>query len=417
MPQLLTSIVVSACLGALVGLIRQWRDQENKGDEIDLGGVRTYTFWAMLGCVGAVASDQTSPLLLAVVFAVVGAQQIAAKYHAAASAQPGGTTFASTLLTVLVGSLVFWDEIPAAVVVAATTMVMLGSKQPLHAWTRAFTRHDVRATLQFVAITGVILPLVPNRDMGPFDAFNPFSTWMMVVLISGLGFGGYLAMRILGPGAGIVASSLLGGLASSTASTLAFSRRSREEPERSGQYALAVVVACTVMLPRVLLAIAFVNQDLAAQLTLPFAVMALPGIVYAIWLGWWRRADRSQGALSRLKNPLGLSTAIKFGLLYAIIAFLVKAAPQLGLSGNLLPLSFVSGLTDMDAISLSIAQNQTGDAGVGRLAVQAVIVAAIANTLLKAGFAVALGSPGVRVRTALALGATAAAGVLALWVW
>jgi uncharacterized membrane protein (DUF4010 family) len=417
MPSLLTAIVVSACLGALVGLIRQWSDQATKGDEIDFGGVRTYTFWGMLGCVGALASDQSSPLLLAVVFAVVGAQQIVAKYHAASAAQPGGTTFASTLLTVLAGSLVYWGEVAAAVVVAATTMVMLGSKQKLHAWTRAFTRHDVRATLQFVAITGVILPLVPHRDLGPFGAFNPFSTWMMVVLISGLGFGGYIAMRILGPGTGIIASSLLGGLASSTASTLAFSRRSREEPERSAQYALAVIVACTVMLPRVLVAIAFVNPDFAVQLTPPFAVMALPGTVYAVWMGWLRHSDEPQGALSRLKNPLGLRTAIKFGLLYALIAFLVKAAPQLGLAGRILPLSFVSGLTDMDAISLSIAQGPGAGEATASVALHAVIVAAIANTLLKAGFAVTLGSAGVRLRILLVLGLTAAAGGLALWLW
>lgn len=413
MPPLLTAIVVSACLGALVGLIRQWSDQTEKTSEVDLGGVRTFTFLAMLGCVGAFASQQTSTVLLAVVLLLVGAQQIAARTLAAVAVRPGGTTFASALLTVLAGSLVYWNELPAAVLLAATTMVLVGSKQSLHAWTRAFTKDDIRGTLQFVAITGVILPLVPNRDMGPFLGFNPFATWMMVVLISGLGFAGYIAMRMLGASAGILATSLLGGLASSTASTLAFTRRSREEPGAAEHYALAVVVACTVMLPRVAVASAIINPDFAVTLIAPFAIMAAPGIAYALWVWWQRRPGKTQGEMVQLRNPLGLITAIKFAVLYAVIALLVKAAPQFGLAHSLLPLSFVSGLTDMDAITLSIARNLGGETP-WRVATQAVILAAVSNTLLKAGLAVALGSPGLRTRVALVLGCTMLAGVGAM---
>ncbi|WP_044892388.1 MgtC/SapB family protein [Opitutus terrae] len=412
MPPLLIAIVASACLGALVGLIRQWSDQSAKAADVDFGGVRTFTFWAMLGCVGAFASEQTSPVLLAVVFLLVGTQQIVAKFNAPPGARPGGTTFASTLLTVLAGSLVYWQELPGAVLVAATTMVLVGSKQPLHAWTRAFTQDDIRGTLQFVAITGVILPLVPNRAMGPFDAFNPFSTWLMVVLISGLGFAGYIAIRMLGTGAGIVATSLFGGLASSTASTLAFSRRSKTDPALSQHYALAVIIACTVMLPRVVVVIAFINREFAQRLVLPLSLMAVPGVLYAALVWWRRRPGKVHGDPVALRNPLGLSTAIKFAVLYAVIAFLVKAAPQLGLTKGLLPLSFVSGLTDMDAISLSIAQMR--DATPQDLAVRAVTLAAVSNTLLKAGLAISIGSPGIRWRIALVLGLTAAVGVAAM---
>ena len=415
MSPLLTAIVASACLGALVGLIRQWSDQTSSEGAVDFGGVRTYTFWAMLGCVGAYASEQTTVAVLAVVVGLVGAQQIISRANAPTGSRSGGTTFASTLLTLLAGCLVYWEQLPAAVLVAATTMVLLGSKQPLHAWTRAFTKSDIRGTLQFVAITGVILPLVPNRDLGPFGGFNPFSTWLMVVLISGLGFAGYLAMRMLGANAGIMATSLLGGLASSTASTLAFSRRSREEPQRSTQYALAVVVACTVMLPRVIVATAVIDGTLAIALIPPLLIMAVPGVLFAFWV--WRRekAGKAKGDLVRLRNPLGLMTAIKFAVIYAVIAFLVKAAPQLGLTQSLLPLSFVSGLTDMDAISLSIAQSRHAEATPLELATRAVVLAAIANTLLKAGMAMALGSPQLRRPIAIALGGTALAG--GGWLW
>ena len=418
MPPILTAIIVSACLGALVGLIRQWSsDQSSPGGEIDLGGVRTYTFWAMLGAIAAFLGEKHAPALLAVVIALVGLQQLASLHRVPPTQHTGGTTFASALLTLMVGALVYWGYRQSAVLVAATTMVMLGMKQTLHAWTRAFKIEDIRATLQFVAITGVILPLVPDRNFGPFDAFNPFSTWLMVILISGLGFVGYIAMRMLGARAGILLTSLLGGLASSTASTLAFARRSKVEPALSAHYALAVVTACSVMLPRVVITVGVLNPDLALTLIAPLALMTLPAICYGLWLWFARRPAAGSVEAPSLTNPLSLATAIKFALLYALIGLLVKAATQLDLlQSGLLPLSFVSGLTDMDAISLSMAGSQTTGQVPLLLATKAVIVAAVGNSILKAGLAISLGSAALRREVALVLGATAACGLASLWL-
>ena len=183
---------------------------------------------------------------------------------------------------------------------------------------------------------------MPDRSLGPFGAFNPFSTWLMVVLISGLGFAGYVAIRLMGPRAGILLMGVFGGLASSTASTLAFSRRSREEPDLAEHYSLAVVAACTIMLPRVLVAIGFVNPDFAATLVEPFALMALPGVLFVAWVWWHRRPAPRVGDTPKLGNPLGLLTAIKFAALYAAIAFLVRIFREQGWTEGLLPLSFAS---------------------------------------------------------------------------
>lgn len=416
-PPLLAPIVASAGLGALIGLIRQWSDQSSPEGSIDLAGVRTYTFWSMLGCLGAYFNDTYSPAVLPLVLTLVGAHQIVALSRVTMPKPPGGTTFASMLLTLFVGALVFWHHYQAAALVAATTMLMIGLKQPLHAWTRTFKAEDIRAMLQFAAITGVILPLVPNRDFGPFAAFNPYSIWLMVVLISGLGFTGYIAMRFFGERAGILLTSLLGGLASSTASTLAFSRRSREAPALSAHFSLAVVIACSVMLPRVLIATSVLDRELAGALLLPFGLMLLPAVLYGLWRSFTRQAATAPQEVPTLANPLSLKTAIKFALLYGLISFLVKAATQLDLlQHGLLPLSFVSGLTDMDAISLSMAKNHASDAVPLTLAARAVIVAAIANSLLKAGFALSLGSPALKREVTLVLGATAAAGVASLWL-
>lgn len=416
MSSLLGYIAVSACLGALIGLIRQWGEQtDGQKDPGDFAGVRTHTLWAVLGCLGMAASLEFTPLAFPAVLLAISAHLIAQRVKGNPDEAPGSTSFAAALLTLFSGALVVWDETKSAVLVAATTMVMLGAKHAIHGWTRAVTQADIRATLQFVAISGVILPLVPHRDLGPYGAFNPYSTWLMVVLICGLGFAGYVAIRLIGARAGILLMGVLGGLASSTATTLAFSRRSKESPDLAAHYALAVAAACTVMLPRVLVAVGLLNRDLAVALIVPFAIMALPGIVYALWRWLRGRREKSEGDAPALGNPLSLATAIKFAALYSIIAFLVKIVRAQGWTEGLLPLSFVSGLTDVDAISLSVARDIGSGTADFTLAVQAVILAAIANTLLKAGMAIALGSPGLKVRIAALLGTTAALGAATLF--
>ena len=412
-PPLLGPIFASAGLGALIGLIRQWSEQTEHADRAGFGGVRTHTFWAILGCLAAVGSRDFTPLAFPIVIAVVAIHLVFAP-RSEKSASPGSTSFAASLLTLFIGALVAWDRTQTAVVVAALTMVLLGLKQPIHAWTRAFTPADIGGTLQFVAITGVVLPLVPDRPFGPLNAFNPYSTWLMVVLISGLGFVGYIAMRLLGTRAGILVTSLLGGLASSTASTLAFSRRSREDPALSSDYAFAVVVACTVMLPRVAIVVFLLSPELGLRIAPALGAMALPAIAYAVFHLWsGRGGDRGSVASPGVANPLGLFTAIKFALLYAVIAFLVKAATHLGWQSSLLPLSFISGLTDMDAIALSMTNNQRAGTVALELAARAIVIAAIANSLLKAGLAAGLGSPQLRNRAGATLLATAAVGALA----
>ena len=407
-------MVISGCLGALIGLIRQWSEQSSSpAGTDDFGGVRTYTLWALVGSVSAYASREHTPLALPVVIAVLGVLQVFFR----ANGQPtGNTRFASFLVTLLVGALLAWEQRQAAVLLAAVTMVIVGVKQPLHEWTRHFTPQDIRGTLQFVAITGVILPLVPNKTFGPYDGFNPYSTWLMVILISGLGFTGYIAMRLLGARAGILLTSVLGGLASSTASTLAFSRRSREEPELSVHYAFAVVTACTVMLPRVVLAVAVISPDLAWTLLPAFGAMAAPAIGYGLW--WWlsRRTRQESLVMPVLSNPLSLTTAVKFALLYAAVAYLVKVGTTLDWSAGLLPLSFVSGLTDMDAISLSMANSAREARILLAPASQAVVLGAVANSIMKAALAIGLGSPRLRWHVGAVLLLTAVVGCGALWV-
>lgn len=407
-------IVGSACLGALIGLIRQWSEQRDKPGEMNFGGVRTYTLWALLGCLAAYLSEHYNAAILPVALTLVGGHLIMIHWRDGRDGHPGSTTFVAALLTCLVGALVNWGHQQMAVVVAALTMVTLGNKQPLHSWTRHFTTEDIRSALQFAATTGVILPLVPNQALGPYGAFNPYSIWLMVVLISGLGFGGYILMRLLGAQAGITVTGLVGGLASSTATTLAFSRRSKDEPALSSSYALAVVLACTVMLARVAIMIAVINPELARTIALPFAAMALPGVGFSLWQWLANRSDKQTVTPPQLHNPLGLGIAIKFGLLYALVAFLVKAVTAAQFTAGLLPLSFISGLTDMDAIALLMANSLHDGTVITQLAAKCVIIGAIANSILKACFAISLGSPQLRRHVTAVLALTVGAGVAAM---
>lgn len=412
-PHLLLALVISAALGALVGLLRQWTDWSQHHRDANVAGARTFALWAMLGCIGGAAVPLAGPVVLVTLLALVGAHEIVWVARRARG-RAGATSFAAILLTLMAGALVARHQFNAAIVMVSVTAIVLGVKQPVHAWARAFTRDDMREVLQFLAVTGLILPIVPNRALGPYGAFNPYSTWLMVVLISAIGFAAYVAMRVAGERAGILLAGVFGGLASSTAATLAFARRSRDDPRLTPQCVVGVIVASAVMFARVDVIVAFFNPTLALNLIVPFAVMVVPTVAAAAVV-WWRHRAERPAAVPGVRNPLNLGTALKFGVLYAVIAFLVQYARGAGWRAGILPLSFVSGLSNMDAITLSLARGG-GPAGAAEHTAAALVVATLANTVLKAGVALALGSPGLRRWVAITLGWTAVAGVVAAFL-
>ncbi|HYC70140.1 MAG TPA: MgtC/SapB family protein [Opitutaceae bacterium] len=418
MSPFILAFIASAALGAVIGLVRQRSEQEEHPKHAEYSGVRTFTLWGVLGCVGAFLSDEFAPALLPVALAAVALHQIgAAAIRPAGTGVAGATTLAASLLTMCAGALIFWRYRQEAVLLGALTAVLLGLKRPIHAWTRRFTDADVGATLKFVAITGIILPLVPNQEFGPFDAFNPFKTWRMVVLISGLGFLGYVLMRLFDTRAGVLLTGLLGGIASSTATTLAFSRRSRAQPALGGACAMGVALACAVMLPRLALIVGLVNAPLARQLLVPLGLMLAPALAFVAWSWLRERKSKADAAELGLRNPLDLWPAVKFALIYAAITFAVKAAEAHGhLERGLLPLAFLSGLTDVDAIALSLAGGEEGAEGDLALLARGIVLAAVSNTLLKAGLAAVIGRGSFRWQVLLGLLPTAAAGLASLWL-
>ncbi len=409
------ALLVSASLGALIGLVRQWSYEREHRGETAKAGLRTFTAWGVLGA-GAGLLEQAgitwafAAILVAFTVVLVGVYIGEGKKHVL-----GLTTLSVGLVTFLVGAMAAYQLYLPATVAGVAVMLILGIKHWSHAWTKRWKEEDLRYLLQFAAITGIILPLAPNQDYG---GFNPYKIWLMVVLVASLGFLGYIAIRWLGANAGLLVTGLAGGLASSTATTLAMSRQSRHAPQLANGLALAVLLSCTVMLARVAVVLMFVDPQVTTALLAPFALMAVPGIAWGIWQ-WWRARQHSDKKIHTpaISNPLSLSLAIKFGLIYALVRYLVKLAAGSIHPGWIYGLSFVSGLTDMDAISLSTAQSAHDGTLPLDQAANCIIIAALSNTLAKAALALALGDAKFRRAIGLALGTVFLAGLAGLWLF
>jgi len=260
------------------------------------------------------------------------------------------------------------------------------------------TREDILAALKFGIITAIVLPVLPNRDFGPppFDIFNPYHIWLIVVLISGISFLGYLLMKLVKPQQGISLTGILGGLASSTATTLSFAQRSHKNPAFARSFSLAILAAWTVMFGRALVEIGAVNFALLRVVLVPMTVTAVAGLLYGAYLYFSASSEEDQEELE-LANPFELGPAIQFGLIYAVILFISRAGQHYFGETGIYVSSVVAGLADVDAIALSIAElSSQPDGPAMTTAARAVIMAALANTFAKGGIVVATGSAALR---------------------
>lgn len=410
------SVLMSLALGGAVGLVRQWSDQHERPQEEPSAGLRTYALWALLGDVLAVLGGRPADPLFIGGFVAFGAVLVSLHWKPSGQGEHalGATSISAGLITFLAGAMVGWGAFRPAMAIIAGTMTLLAAKPLAHQWTERLTREDINLFLQFVIVSVLVLPVLPDQGYGPLEAFNPYKTWLMVVLISGLGFGGYVAVRLVGARKGILLTGVAGGLASSTATTLAFSRTSRATPEMASPLAVGILLASTIMLARVWLILLALAPELAQRLVLPLLVMGLPTALFLGGVFWRGRKTGADVDAPSLSNPLSLRVAVKFALIYAAIVFLVKLSQAYGSDASFYPLAFLSGLTDMDAIALSLAnEHQSGSLAV-ELAARGVLLGAVANTLFKFGLAVSIGHPQLRRSLAWGMIPMALAGAAGL---
>ena len=400
-------------LGLLLGI-----ERERKRDaELFFGGVRTFALIALLGAVGAFMERELNQgWLIIAAFVALSALVIVSYATTAARGELGITTEISAMLAFIVGALCGWQHVGVASVATVVCLLLLTFKDFLHRLARRVELADIEATLTFAVISVIILPLLPNQNFGPppLDVINPYKIWLMVVLIAGLNFLGYVLVKVLGNEHGLALTGILGGLVSSTAVTLSFSQRSRREPEMSSAFVLAIVIAWTIMFLRVVIMVGIINRALAASLAVALGCMALAGLL--VCLAVWRRRAHETGVVAAGANPFELGEAIKFGLLFGIVTIVAKAAEvYLGATGLYLA-GAVAGATDVDAIALSMANRATTTPESIKIAAYTIVIAVISNTLVKAGMVAFMGAPAMRRTIVLVTLILLVAAAVGAWI-
>lgn len=415
----LRNFAIALLIGAMVGIEREKRriSENNAG----VGGLRTFIVMAQVGALAAwLGRELASPWLFAAALLAAAGTLIAA-YVISAQARPdsvGMTTEIAALEVCLLGGACTLGYPELAVVLGVVTAAVLAYKQPLHGLVDKLGWDDIFAGLRLLIATFIVLPLLPNRTLDPWQALNPYALWLLVILISGLSLVGYVATRLLGPGRGAAVTGLTGGLVSSTAVTLSFARQSRDFRGAGAVNALAcgILLAWAVMCARILVEMAVVNSRLVAVAWPPFVAMGLSALV-AAWLFYRRsHAPARPGSAADdvpLRNPFSLREACRFALLFAAVILAVHLVEQHAPSGGVYLVAVVAGVTDVDAITLSLAASAR-ESGNASVAVQAIFVAAVANTVVKLALVSALGGRQLRARLAAATAAMVAAGLGAL---
>ncbi|SFD84845.1 Uncharacterized membrane protein, DUF4010 family [Thiohalospira halophila DSM 15071] len=412
----LPGLGLAVFLGLLVGIERGWQARESE-EGARTAGIRTFALTGLLGgLTGLLVDSLDAPVLLGLAFLAVALflgfalQQRWQRY-----ADAGATTLVAALVVFLLGALAALGRPVEAAAGAVVTTVLLSLKPTLHGWLRRLEDRELHAALKLLVISVVLLPLLPDQGYGPWGSLNPYNLWWLVVLIAGLGFAGYVAMRVVGPGRGLLVTGLLGGVVSSTAVTLQLSRIA---PRGEGLYTVAagaIVIACTTMFPRMAVEIGIVHPGLLWQAALPLGLVTAAGVAGAVWLWWRRRGDSVPGEAPRLTNPMELGPALQFAGLLAAVTLLAEAARRWLGDAGLYALAAASGIADVDAITLSLAGMAREDLS-GEVAVRAMLLAALVNTVVKGAMAAAVGGAALGRRVAVPFAAMAIAGLAGLFL-
>jgi uncharacterized membrane protein (DUF4010 family) len=415
------SFATALAIGALIGLEREKRKAE---EQVDAGaGLRTFILVALVGAIGGwLAKTLDAPGFMIAALAAVAAAVVAA-YVMGGRVKPddlGITTEIAALAVCLLAGLTLLGHRDLAIMLAVVAAAVLAYKRSLHGLVERIGWDDVFAGLRLAIATFVVLPLLPEQAIDPWGALKPYSLWLLVILISSLSLIGYVATLWLGPHRGVAVTGLAGGLVSSTAVTLTFSRQSREEQGLHQDFALAsgILIAWAIMFARVVVEVLVVNSSLVPRLLVPFALMAaasaaLAGAFYMLG-GKFGEAEKPKAREVALKNPFSLTAAAKFGALFAVVLLVVKLVQNYLPGEGFYLVAALAGLSDVDAITLSMAEyGKTGDPDI---AITSIVIATLANTLVKAGMVAMLGTAALRRKIIAGTAAILVAGGCAVFL-
>ncbi len=403
---------IALALGLLIGIERGWQERSVKEGE-RVAGVRTFGLIGLLGGISALLAQQFYAAILALVFMALAMLMTAVYISHHKRQDMGITSLVASLLTFMYGALAVLGMVQQAAAAAVVTTLLLSYKPLLHHWLDKIEAQELKAGLKLLLISVVLLPVLPNQGYGPWQALNPYTIWWMVVMIAAISFAGYVAIKLAGANKGVLFTALFGGLASSTAITLNFSRLAANNREAAPILAMGVLLACGTMVPRIMLVAVVFSPRLFDYLLWPGVVMTL--LICLPALAYWRTQSRMPlSSESLLSNPLELKTALIFGALLTLIMLLGQALYAGFGDAGVMMLSAVSGVADVDAVTLLLAQMSQQELS-ARVAASGIILAAAVNSLVKGGISLFIGGKAIGFRVASVLLGSGVIGVLVVW--
>jgi len=411
--ELLSRLAVALAIGLLVGLERGWHSRaEEEGQRA--AGFRTFALSGLLGGVSGAIAAATDPVVLGFLF--IGYTATFAAFHwleAGVNKDLGATSVVAGMLTFALGAYALIGDLRVAVACAVTMALLLALREPLHRWVASLRWEEIRAVLILLAMSFLLLPVLPNRTVDPWASINPAQIWLLAIMMAAISFGGYVAVRLFGDRLGVVMAAVAGGLASSTATTLTLARLGRERPGSDRLLAGGILAAGVVMVVRVGVVATLLNWALLVPLLFPLAAAAVVlGLAAAFFLIGSGKAEHPD---LKITNPLELGTALKLTALIAIVTLAAEAVQDLVGEAGVLVVAAISGVADVDAMTISMARLGGGRIAID-VAVQAIALAVGVNSISKAAMAGWVGGPriGGYVGTASLLAVLAGAAVLFL---
>lgn len=379
---IITRLIIALILGLIIGMERGWSKRKYP-EESGSDGLRNFGLIGLLGGIAALLAQQWSVTILAIIFLGL-AILVSTAYVLTAkkSNDYGTTTELAVLITFILGALVMKGLSLEAIAIAVIVTWLLKLKPEIQKMLIWLKKEELIATLQVLLLALVTLPLLPNQDIGPWQAINPRSIGLLVLLIVGISYVGYFINRLWQNKAGILLIGLLGGLASSTATTISISRMAKQGKGEKKLLATAIALATGTMCPRLLLEIVVVNSQLAFKLAIPLIVLGLTPVIIALILIRRGMKSQTEDAHIKLSNPVEIGMALQYALILVILSVLIKFGEEFFGSTGVYLISALSGLADVDAASISLARAVNNNMPI-QVAQISIFIAVAMNTLVK----------------------------------
>lgn len=411
---LFSRLAVALAIGLMVGIERGWKAREVE-DHGRAAGLRTFGLSGLMGGICGVLSSQLGAQIVGIAFlAFSGAFGTFTWLEAKTKGNLSVTTLIAGMLTFLLGAMATIGEVTVAIAAAVSMTVLLALRTQLHSWLSRVTWDEIRAGLILMVMSFLLLPILPNRAIDPWGAVNLHEVWLLTIMMALISFTGYVAVRMFGDLLGIIVTAAAGGLASSTATTLTFARLGRDQPGAVNLLVGGILISGAVMALRVGVIASALNPNLLGPLAVALgtATATLGAIAMLFVFGMGARpGDHAKPKLT-IANPLVVGTSIKLSAFIIVVMLAAELVQQVWGNTGVLAVAALSGIADVDAITLSMARMDTTE----QLATEAILMAVAVNTASKASMAAWVGGKAVGLRVGLA-SAIAIAAAASAYVW